>query len=161
MLKISTLVVVCVATVSAAAMADDTKMGDVSSRGLSALAAGGNADSRPQLSVNPRSGLDGELGQTKGSAMGTGLKMSAAPAADPSLKFGSRLPSGPDDRLSSFSAGGAEANAFANATPSSNLSSMIPPEPSMIISTTVPEDAGTQLKALKAGSPPPTQMLHR
>jgi hypothetical protein len=162
MLKISTLVVVCVAAVSAAALADDTKMGDLSSsRGLSALAAGGNSDSRPQLSVNPRSGLDGELNPTKGATIGTGLKASAAAGSDPSLKFGSKLPSGPDDRLSSFSAGSGDASAFSNASSSSSLSALSQPVPTTMMGADTSADSGTQLKALKSESSTPTQMLKR
>jgi hypothetical protein len=164
MLKISTLVVVCVAAVSTAALADDTKMGDLSpSRGLSALAAGGNTDSRPQLSVNPRSGLDGELGATKGAASATGLKANTGSGTDTSLKLGSKLPTGPDDRLSTFSAGGGDANSFSNASSSASLASLaaeIPPMPTIAFGPGS-DEAGSQLKSLKASTPAPTQLLRR
>lgn len=159
MLKLSTLVVACVA-VSGAALADDTKMGDLSSRGLSALAATHN---RPELSVNPRSGLDGELGATKGAASSTGLKVGDTSRTDPSLKFGSKLPSGSESSLSSFSAGGAEASAFSNASASSSLASMSQPPlgaPATLIGATA-DETGAQLKSLKATTPAPTQMLKR
>jgi hypothetical protein len=132
----------------------------MSSRGVSALAATGNSDSRPQLSVNPRSGLGGELGSTKGAATITGLKVGAGSGTDTSLKLGSKLPTGPDERLSSFSASGGDANTFSNAASSSSLSAQIPPMPTIAFGP----DAGetdSQLKALKSNATTPTQMRKR
>jgi hypothetical protein len=159
MRRMSTVVLLCLgaAAWSAGALADDTKMGDLSSpRGLSALAAGGNSDARPQLAVGPRPGIAAELTSSQMSATGTQLKVGETARTDSSLKLGSKLPpGGADARLSSFAAGGSDSNAFSNATSSATLSSISPPAPAAIGGIATSSDTSGQLRSYKPDAASP------